>query len=289
MQFAVVPLVMAAAALAFAQESTVQSSPELKRGDERQSTSQGWKRVGGDSQNQLGGEKVYTIQPGTKILLSMINSISTKSAAEGERIYLETAFPILVDGKIVIPPGSYVAGTVTESKRPGRVKGRGELYVRFDSLTLPNGVTRDFRSRIGSLDGRAAEELDKSEGKIKSEGNKAGDARTVGETTAAGASVGALAGSVGGHAGMGAGIGAAAGAAAGLMGVFLSRGPDAVLAKGTPLEMVLDRPITYTASELDFGNQAYHHASSDGGGPLPSKKSQGVPYPGRRFPLGLPY
>ncbi len=287
MQFAVVPLVMAAAALVFAQESTGQSNPELKPAEERQNTSQGWKRVG-ESQNVPGGDKVYTIQPGTKILLSMINSISTKSASEGERIYLETAFPILVDGKVVIPPGSYVAGTVTESKRPGRVKGRGELYVRFDSLTLPNGVTRDFRSRIGSLDGRAAEELDKSEGKIKSEGNKSGDARTVGETTAAGASVGALAGSVGGHAGMGAGIGAAAGAAAGLMGVFLSRGPDAVLAKGTTLEMVLDRPITYTASELEFG-QAYHHPSSDGGGPLPSKKSQGVPYPGRRFPLGLPY
>ncbi|HZT37294.1 MAG TPA: hypothetical protein VFA28_05310 [Bryobacteraceae bacterium] len=290
MQFAVVPLVMSAAALAFAQASQTitQPAPELKPAEERQSSS-GWKRVDSHSQDQTGGEKTYTIQPGTKILLSMINSISTKSATEGERIYLETAFPILVNGKVVIPPGSYVAGTVTESKRPGRVKGRGELYVRFDSLTLPNGVTRDFRSRIGSLDGRAAEELDKSEGKIKSEGNKAGDARTVGETTAAGASVGALAGSVGGHAGMGAGIGAAAGAAAGLMGVFLSRGPDAVLAKGTTLEMVLDRPITYTESELDFGNQAYHHPSSEGGGPLPSKKSQGVPYPGRRFPLGLPY
>src|SRR3974390_1087792 len=158
----------------------------------------------------------FEVEPGTRIPLSMINSISTKHAAEGDRVYLETVFPILVNGKVVIPPGSYVAGTVTESKRPGRVKGRGELYVRFDSLTLPNGVTRDFRARMGSLDGTASEELDKNEGKIKSEGNKTGDARTIGQTAAAGAGIGAIAGSDAGHAGMGAGIGAAAGAAAGL-------------------------------------------------------------------------
>src|SRR5690348_8786023 len=106
----------------------------------------------------------FVVPPGTKVPLSMINSVSTKTASEGERIYLETVFPILANGKIVIPPGSYVAGTVTDVKRPGRLKGHGELYIRFDSLTLPNGVTRDFRARIGSLDGRAAETLDKDEG-----------------------------------------------------------------------------------------------------------------------------
>ncbi len=154
----------------------------------------------------------------------MINSISTKTAAEGERLYLETVFPILANGRIVIPPGSYVAGTVTEVKRPGRVHGRGELYVRFDSLTLPNGVTRDFRARIGSLDGTAPDTLDKAEGKVKSDGNKAGDLKTIGEAAGAGAGIGGLAGAAAGHPGMGAGIGAAAGAAAGLMGVLLTRG-----------------------------------------------------------------
>jgi type IV secretory pathway VirB10-like protein len=103
------------------------------------------------------GDNGYLVETGTRIPLSMINSVSTKHAAVGDRIYLETVFPIMSDGRIVIPPGSYVAGTVTSVKRPGRVKGRGELYVRFDSLTLPNGVSRDFRARIGSLDGRAGE------------------------------------------------------------------------------------------------------------------------------------
>jgi type IV secretion system protein VirB10 len=230
----------------------------------------------------------FVVASGTRIPLSLINSVSTKSAAEGDRVYLETAFPVVVSGKIVVPPGSYVAGTVTFVKRPGRTRGRGELYVRFDSLTLPNGVTRDFRARIGALDGRSGDKLDREEGKITSEGNKSGDARTVGEAAAAGASVGVIAGSAAGHAGLGAGIGAAAGAAAGMIGVLLSRGPDAVLARGSTLEMVLDRPLAFNESELDFGFSAPRRSSVDGPGPEPSKKQQSLPIPGRRagrFPL----
>lgn len=237
----------------------------------------GWRQAGGESAGE------FVVQPGTKIPLNMINSVSTKHAAEGDRVYLETVFPILANGKIVIPPGSYVAGTITEVKRPGRVKGRGELYLRFDSLTLPNGVTRDFRARIGGLDGRASEELDKSEGKIKGEGNKGGDMKTIGEAAGAGATVGGIAGVSTGHTGMGAGIGAAAGATAGLLGVLLSRGPDAVLAKGTTVEMVLDRPIAFDASELDFSHAMNRSPSSDGNGPLPSKKDSSLPR--RRWPL----
>ncbi|HLX43045.1 MAG TPA: hypothetical protein VKR43_06410 [Bryobacteraceae bacterium] len=227
--------------------------------------------------------KAFLVETGTHIPLSLINSVSTKNSAPGDRVYLETVFPILVDGRIVIPPGSYVAGTITEVQRPGKIKGRGEFHLRFDSLTLPNGTTRDFRARVSGLDGRASEELDRKEGSIKSEGNKAGDARTVGETAAAGASVGALAGSLSGAAGMGAGIGAAAGAAAGLMGVLVTRGPEAVLAKGTTLEMVLDREVKFDENELDFSNApARRGSSSDSAGPLPSKKAQTAP---RRFPL----
>jgi type IV secretion system protein VirB10 len=228
----------------------------------------------------------FIVDSGSKIPLSLINSVSTKHSVEGDRVYLETVFPILVSGKIVIPPGSYVAGTVTQIKRPGRVKGRGELFLRFDSLTLPNGVTRDFRARVSSLDGRGSEELDRTEGKIRSEGDKAGDARTIGEAAGAGASIGAIAaGASSGHYGMGAGIGAAAGATAGLMGVLLSRGPDAVLAKGSSLEMVLDRPLQFKASELDFGVNSMRPVPDSGGGPAPSNKKGGLGagLPGRRF------
>ena len=46
-------------------------------------------------------------------------------------------------------------------------------------------VTRDFRSRAASADARG--NLDRSEGRIEGDGNKSGDVKTVGETTAAGA------------------------------------------------------------------------------------------------------
>jgi type IV secretion system protein VirB10 len=223
----------------------------------------------------------FVVAPGTRVPLSLLNSVSTKHSMEGDRIYLETVFPIMAGGRIVIPPGSYVAGTVTQVKKPGRVKGRGELYVRFDSITLPNGVTRDFRARLSALDGRAGEDFDRAEGKIKSEGNKSGDARTVGEAAGAGASIGVIAGSASGHYGMGAGIGAAAGAAAGLVGVLASRGPDAILAKGSTVEMVLDRPLLYTENELNFGPAQPVHV--DGGGPTNQKSSSDLPH--RRFPF----
>jgi hypothetical protein len=225
----------------------------------------------------------FTVIAGTKVPLSLINSISTKHSAPGDRVYLETSFPILVNSRIVIPVGSYVAGTVTEVKRPGRMKGRGEMYVRFDSLTLPNGVTRDFRARIGGLDGTTAGELDKTEGKVRSEGNKAGDARSVGEASAAGASIGVIAGNAAGHAGMGAGIGAAAGAAAGLIGVLSTRGPDAILAKGSTVEMVLDRPVSFTEAELNFGNYQPPRAPSPNAAPAAANGKNALP-PARRLP-----
>lgn len=225
----------------------------------------------------------FTVDPGTRIPLNLINSVSTKNADVGTRVYLETAFPIVTGGRIVIPPGSYVAGTVTEVKRPGRVKGKGEIYLRFDSLTLPNGVTRDFRARISGLDGRSSEELDRKEGKVVSEGNKSGDARTVGETAVTGTWIGTIAGAAAGHPGMGAGIGAAAGAAAGMVGVLLSRGPDAILAKGTTIEMVLDRPLFFEEAEVDFPG-GYRRPSIEGGGPVSGKKSSSLPGLGRRTP-----
>ena len=221
--------------------------------------------------------KTYAVEPGTRIPLSLINSISTRNAAEGDRVYLESAFPIMANGRIVIPPGSYVTGTVTQVKRAGRVKGRAELYLRFDSLMLPNGVTREFKSRLGSVDGRAGEEFDRREGKIKGEGDKAGDAQKVGEAAAAGASIGALAA----RTAAGAGMGAAAGAAAGLAGILMSRGPEAVLPRGTTVEMVLDRTLEYTESDLEFGTQSRRPIVDSGSSS--QKRERGSPL-GRRIP-----
>lgn len=227
----------------------------------------------------------YRVDTGTKIPLSLINSVSTKHSAVGDRVYLETAFPILVNGKIVVPVGSYVAGTVTQIKKPGRMKGRGELYVRFDSLTLPNGVTRDFRARMGGLDGTANSQVDRGEGKVTGPGNKKGDLQTIGEAASSGAAVGGLAGGLGaGHPGLGVGIGAAAGAAAGMVGVLLSRGPDATLDKGATVEMVLDRPLNFSENDVNFGNYQPPRASRSTP-PTPNPGGTNVPSPLGRYPF----
>src|SRR4051812_3190765 len=62
------------------------------------------------------------VESGTKIPLTLLNTLSSKQTAEGDRVYLETLYPVLVNGTVVIPPGSYVSGTVTQIKRPGRAK-----------------------------------------------------------------------------------------------------------------------------------------------------------------------
>jgi type IV secretion system protein VirB10 len=190
----------------------------------------------------------YTVTAGTHILLRLTNAVNTKRTAAGDRIYLETAVPVFVNGRLIIPVGSYVSGTVTDAKQAGRVKGKSSLTLQYDSLTLRNGASRDLRSRPDSVDSRG--NLDKSEGTIVGDGNKAGDAGRVAQTTAAGTGVGAIAGGAAGHLGMGAGIGAAGGAVAGLASVLGSRGPEVVLPPGTTMDMLLDRDLVYTEEEL---------------------------------------
>ncbi|MCL4783882.1 MAG: hypothetical protein KJZ70_12675 [Bryobacterales bacterium] len=258
-------LTLALGAAVFAQDApnkTVpardETLPQLKTS--RTADQGGWKSVNetkaaeaaasGESSTASDGK--IEVPPGTRIPMSLINSVSTRSAAPGDRVYLETTFPVFVNGRIVIPPGSYVLGTITTTKRPGRVKGKGAMHLRFDSVTLPNGVTRDFRARVGGLDGGLREGLDRNEGTVKGDSSKGSDAMTTVGTTVTGAQVGALGGLAAGNAGMGAGVGLAAGAAAGLATVLLTRGPDVVLPSGTNLELVTDRPLVFTPDEIKF-------------------------------------
>ncbi len=165
-------------------------------------------------------------------------------------MYLETIQPIAANGRIVIPRGSYVNGTVTESKPAHGVKGKGEMYIRFDSLMLPNGVSRDFHSRLAAADSSARGNMDAKEGKVTGERDGSGDARTVATGGGIGAGVGGIAGSAAGHPITGVGLGAAAGAAAGLATIFHDKRPEAVLPRGTIVDMILDRDLRFNPNEL---------------------------------------
>lgn len=187
------------------------------------------------------------VPSGTHIPLVLHNSISTRSARPGDPVYFETLFPIMIDGKVVIPAGSYVSGEVTESKRPGRVKGRGELMIKLTTLILPNAYMVNLNAVPGNA-GTGGNETTDSEGKIIGDSEKGHDVGTIAKTTAAGAGIGGIAT----QSGKGVGIGAAAGAAAGLAAVLLTRGPEAEMPRGSTVEAVIDRSIYLDADKVQF-------------------------------------
>jgi len=192
------------------------------------------------------------VHAGTRIAMSLRNPVDTKHSHEGDHVYLQTIAPVAVNNRIVIPVGSYVNGTITQAKPAHGVNSKGQLFLRFDSLTLPNGVTRDFRSRLGSADSTTRGKVDSKEGKITGERDGSGDAPMIALGTGIGASVGGIAGAAAGHPLGGAGVGAAVGAAAGLASVLHSKRPDVVLPQGTTLEMILDRDLQFSPTELPF-------------------------------------
>src|SRR5580704_13765506 len=69
------------------------------------------------------------VPAGTKLPLVLHNSITTRNAQPGDPVYLETTFPITLDNRVVVPAGSYVQGNIVDAKRPGKVKGTGEVRI----------------------------------------------------------------------------------------------------------------------------------------------------------------
>ena len=209
---------------------------------------------------------------GTHIPLVLHNAVSTKSARQGDPVYFETLFPVMVDGRVAIPAGSYVSGEVTETKRAGRVKGRAELNIKLTTMILPNAYEVNLNASPGGGAGTGGGEGMNSEGKIIGDSDKASDIGTVVKTTAAGAGIGAIASRSAGGAGIGAGIGAAAGLAA----VLLSRGPEAELPRGSTLEAIIDRPIYLDADKVQFTSPC--QSSTLAGPPNREPVRQKVPF-----------
>jgi hypothetical protein len=188
---------------------------------------------------------------GTHLPLVLHNGVSTRTAKVGDPVYFETLFPVMLNGKVIVPAGSYVSGEITETKRPGRVKGKAEIMLSLRTLILPNAYMVTF---AGSPSGASTggNETTDAEGKIIGASDKGSDVGTIAKTTAAGAGIGGIAGAASGRPGAGIGIGAAAGLAAGLTAVLLTRGPEAELPRGTTLDAVLDRPLMFDADKINF-------------------------------------
>ena len=187
----------------------------------------------------------------TKIPMILMNTINTKSAYVGQSIYCESIYPITVGNRIIIPKGSSIRGTVTQVIRPGRVKGRAQLGLRFDQLVLPNGTTRHLRSSLAGFGSEGDEKFKPKEGKIEGGGSKGRDAETIARTTLPGAEIGTIVGATKGSAVEGLGIGSAVGAATGVVWILASRGKDIVLPYGTSLELLLSQPVDFDREEVE--------------------------------------
>jgi hypothetical protein len=180
------------------------------------------------------------IPQGSHVLLRLENSVSTRTAREGDYVYLRTAVPIAANGQIVVPEGSYVQGVVTHSLRSGRVKGKAELAIRIDTLTLPSGKVIKLSPHLQSVDSEGTEQkVDPNENEIKQGSSHGADAARVAELGGTGAAIGGLAT----RTWSGAGIGAGAGGAVGLATVLLTRGKEVDLHRGSTMDVVFDRAV----------------------------------------------
>jgi type IV secretion system protein VirB10 len=189
---------------------------------------------------------VITVPAGTEIPLRLAQGISTKNAKPGDPVYAETAFPITLNDRVVIPAGTYVQGRISEVRRPGRVKGRAEFLMHFTTMIFRSGYTVMLPGSVEGMPGAAKETVKDKEGTIQGDSSKGKDAGTVATTTGTGATVGAIA-----NRGVkGAAIGGGVGAAAGLAAVLLTRGPDVNLPTGTSVQMVLQRPLVLQQDKL---------------------------------------
>lgn len=186
-----------------------------------------------------------TIPAGTKVPLSLKQAISTKTAKEGDAVYCETAFPIVQDGRILIPAGTYVQGKISHIQRAGRVKGRAEVLMHFTTLIYPNGYTVMLPGSVENMPGAEKTSMKGPEGTVRQDSQTGEKVGTIASTGATGAVVGGLS-----HGGKGALIGAGVGGAVGTAIALLSRGNDVRLQNGTSIEMIIQRPVALDPKKI---------------------------------------
>src|SRR5271155_5914428 len=194
--------------------------------------------------------QTFTVPAGTKVLLSLKSGINTKTAQQGDGVYLVSSFPVVGGSRIMIPVGVYVQGIVDHVVRPGRVKGRAQIDLHFTPMIFPNGAVVEVPGVLNSLPGSDGPKVKDSEGTVEQAGNKGRDLGNIAKGAAIGAEGGVIGGAAAGDVAKGVGYGSLAGAAAGTIYTLFTRGNDIVIPSGTSVEMVLQRPLVLQQSQL---------------------------------------
>lgn len=186
-----------------------------------------------EAQNQ------HWLPEGTEFKLILHTKINSKTSKKGDVVIATLLDPIYSEeDQVILPKGIRVYGRVQEvHKAAHRGKG-GQLYVLFDSLTLPDGqkvaITGSLTEIFASKNGGDNSTVD-AEGDLKGGGpSKVKRIIAFGAPTAAGVAAGGI------------GVGIAAGVGGALAAYFIPKGKQAELPAGSLIGMRLDRDLTIT-------------------------------------------
>jgi hypothetical protein len=165
----------------------------------------------------------FVIPSGTQLVAVLNTNLSTQTARDNDRFTMTVRSPSQYDG-------ATIEGYVTNVNRAGKITGRSDVTLNFDTIRLRDGRTYRFAGILDSVrtpDGQNVR-VD-NEGAVR-EGDSQ-TTRTV-QRAAIGTAVGAIIGAIAGG-GKGAAIGAVIGAGAGAGSVYVQGRNDLELNTGT--------------------------------------------------------
>jgi hypothetical protein len=164
----------------------------------------------------------FVIPNGTQLVAVLNTNLSTSTARDNERFTMAVRSPSQYDG-------ATIEGYVTNVNRSGRITGRSEMTLNFDTIRLRDGRSYRFAGIVETVrtPGNETVRVD-NEGSVR-EDDQTG--RTV-QRTAIGTAVGAIIGAIAGG-GKGAAIGAVLGAGAGAGSVYVQGREDLELTTGS--------------------------------------------------------
>jgi hypothetical protein len=244
--------VLLVSAMASAQAAKPTDAPTQARND-ASGNSHSSQNPGAPARSEASAQsnpKPTAIPAGARIPLLLKQAISTKNAREGDAVYAETAFPFVLNDRVLVPAGTYVQGKIEHVQRAGRVKGRAEILMHFTSLIYPSGYTVLLPGSVQNTPGADDKGIKDKEGTIQQDKTTRQRVEDAGKGAAVGTLAGATVGGLASGSSGGALAGAGAGAAAGVAWALLKRGPDVKLEVGSSIEMEIQREIPLDPSRI---------------------------------------
>lgn len=90
-----------------------------------------------------------TLQDGTELSVSLVEALSSKTAAEGDPVVMRTEEATNVSGHEAIAKGTLVKGTVSSVQHKGRMGKSGSIGIRVESTTAVDGKKVRLRATRG--------------------------------------------------------------------------------------------------------------------------------------------